>query len=380
MPAENRETAARRNGNETILMITNMAIRRFKAILLAATIGTSAWYAWSVVSRSRQGTTGQFEGTGVVEESDAGFVCAGSRIFAGGTVEGAQREIPLRFEVAGRLKEIHVRAGDVIEKGSILAELDAELWELKFAEAGTLLKLARAERDRLVRAANSPLRKEDLTIADAKVALAEGTVRRERLMLDKTLLRAPTDGVVLRVQAEPGEMVGPEDNRDLFTLVNRSSTKVRACVEELDAMNVAVGQRAVIIADGMPNRQFTGVVETCSPFVAPKVQRHLKPGEMVDVRVREVLIELADGGELLIGLPVEVFIEPGQIQAEGTKRPIRYVPLRPTPQSELPAAGQQVRRSPSRAGWVESGPAGNGQQPGVQRTSVGEWRESPSGE
>lgn len=364
-------------------MIAKMAIRQFKTILFAAAMGVSAWYSWSVVSRSRKPTTEQFEGVDLAEGSDVAPAFEPSRIFAGGTVEGAQREISLRFELAGRLKELHVRAGDAVEKGSILAELDAELWELKFAEAGTLLKLARAERDRLVRSGNSALRKEDLTIADAKVALAEGTVRRERLMLDKTVLRAPIDGVVLRVQAEPGEMVGPDDGRDLFTLVNRSSTRVRASVEELDAMRVAVGQNAVVVADGLPDRKFKGIVQSCSPFVAPKVQRHLKPGEMVDVRVREVLLELADGGELLIGLPVEVFIEPGP--GADAKSPLRHSPLRPTPAIESPvlnspAVGQQVRRSPGRAGSVEPASGAGDQQPDVPRTTVGEWRESPTRE
>jgi multidrug efflux pump subunit AcrA (membrane-fusion protein) len=353
-------------------------MRGFTSLFVVAAIGTVSWFAWSVVTRSSRLASDDFEGI-LTEGRDTESVAEPSRIFAGGTVEGAQREIPLRFEVAGRLKEIHVRAGDVVEKGSILAELDAELWELKFAEAGTLLKLARAERDRLGRAGNSAVRKEELTIADAKVALAEGTVRRERLMLDKTLLRAPTDGVVLRVQAEPGEMVGPEDNRDLFTLVNRSSTRVRACVEELDAMNVAVGQRTVVFADGKPDRQYAGIVFSCSPFVAPKVQRHLKPGEMVDVRVREVLIELADGSDLLIGLPVEVFIEIELAETEGAPSPTRHSPLRPTPQGEPALVGQQTRRSPGRMGPIESKSSSGGQQPTVQRASgVGQWRESPS--
>lgn len=349
-----------------------LSIRQFKLLLLAAAIGTSTWYVWSALSRSAKTKSDEYE---AIDESQ---VSEPSRIFAGGTIEGAQREIPLRFEVAGRLKELHARAGDFVEKGSVLAELDAELWELRLAEAGTLLKLARAERDRLVKAATSAVRKEDLTIADAKVALAEGTVRRERLMLDKTLLRAPTDGIVLRVQAEPGEMVGPEDNRDLFTLVNRSSTRVRACVEELDAMNVAVGQKTVVIADGRPDKEYAGVVHSCSPFVSPKVQRHLKPGEMVDVRVREVLIELAEGSDLLIGLPVEVFIERGQSEAGNLKGPGRHTPLRPTPPSESPQLGQRSPRPPARSDSIESEPAAGGQQPAVQRTSgVGEWRESP---
>lgn len=372
------------------------SLRRLKLFLFAAAIGTSGWYAWSSVPRSSSATTGDFEGLdGLLV--DTPLVSEPSKIFAGGTVEGAQREIALRFEVEGRLKDVHVSAGDFVEKGSVLAELDADLWELKFAEAGTLLKLARAERDRLVKG-NATVRREDLTIADAKVALAEGTVRRERLMLDKTLLRAPTDGIVLRVLAEPGELVGPGDNHELFTLVNRSSTRVRACVEELDAMNVAVGQTATVTADGKPDQQYAGIVQSCSPYVSPKIQRHLKPGEMVDVRVREVLIELADGGDLLIGLPVEVFIEPGPRESGSGKSPARQAPLRPTPQPGSPPTeprqlGHKPQRSSNRIEAVESEPAGSSMssgspssgpptgrpQPALQRTAgVGEWRESPA--
>ena len=350
------------------------SIRRIQLLSLIAAIGVGGWYAWSGLVRSSKSTTDE------IDETDRSRAAEPAKIFAGGTVEGANREIPLRFELSGRLKELHVREGDFVEKGSVLAELDAELWELKFAEAGTLLKLARAERDRLAKLVGTAVRKEDLTIADAKVALAEGTVRRERLMLDKTLMRTPSDGIVLRVLAERGELVGPGDNRELFTLVDRSSTRVRAWIEELDAMNVAVGQKAVVIADGKPDKHYAGVVHSCSPYVSPKWQRHLKPGEMVDVRVREVLIELTDGSDLLIGLPVEVFIEAGQPDGASGTSPSRHVPLRPTPRSASPQMGQKTFRPPGRPDSLnlESQAAS---QPVVQRSSsLGEWKESVSRE
>ena len=350
------------------------SIRRIQLLLLIAAVGVGCWYAWSALARSSNATTDE------IEETDLSRAAEQSKIFAGGTVEGASREIPLQFEVAGRLKELHVCAGDFVEKGSVLAELDAEQWELKFAEAGTLLKLARAERDRLAKLGGTAARKEDLTIADAKVALAEGTVRRERLMLDKTLLRAPTDGIVLRVLAEPGELVGPGDTRELFTLVDCSSTRVRAWVEELDAMNVAVGQQTVVIADGKPDKQYAGAVVSCSPHVAPKWQRHLKPGEMVDVRVREVLIELADGSDLLIGLPVEVFIDAGQPDGASGTSPSRHPPLRPTPRSASPQMGQKTFRPPGRPDLLGS-ESQAASQPVVQRApSIGEWKEPSSRE
>jgi hypothetical protein len=64
------------------------------------------------------------------------------------------------------------------------------------------------------------------------------------------------------------------------------------------------------MAAGQPHREYSGAVRTCSPSVRPKSHRHLKPIERLDVRVREVVIELDDARDLPIGLPVEVFIDP----------------------------------------------------------------------
>lgn len=301
---------------------------------------------------------------------------ANRRVFAGGTVEGAQRDIPLRFEIAGRLKHMHVREGDHVEKGDVLAALDAETWELKVAEAQARLELARSERDRLVNGASpesrevlksdvrtaevlvreaesqysrakqvslrnamssqeldeyrykhekavaslqairarwaeidAPVRRDDLAVAEAKVALAEATVRQERNTLEKSRLRAPECGTVVRVDVERGELIGPADDEPIITLVNRDCTRIRAYVEELDALGVAVGQKALVTADGKRGKAYEGTVKSCSPHVRPKSNRHHKPGELIDIRVREVVIELVAGDDLVVGLPVDVFIE-----------------------------------------------------------------------
>ena len=78
----------------------------------------------------------------------------------------------------------------------------------------------------------------------------------------------------------------------------------------MDALKVKPGQRAVVSMAGEPHQQYRGAVATCGRYLRPKLQRNLKPGERVDIQVREVVIDLDGAGDLLIGLPVEVFIEP----------------------------------------------------------------------
>jgi len=298
------------------------------------------------------------------------------QVFAAGTVEGTHRDVPLHFEIAGRLKHLYVNEGDHVDQGDVLATLDSETWELRLAEALARLELARSERDRLVNGASpesrevlksdvrtaevlvreaesrhtrakqvsqrnamssqeldehrykhekavadlqaararweeieAPARRDDLAVAEAKVALADALVRQERNALEKTRLRAPERGVVLNVATEAGELVGPADEAPLITLVNRDATRIRAYVEELDALGVAVGQKALVTADGKLGATYEGTVKSCSPHVRPKSNRHHKPGEFIDVRVREVVIELIAGDDLVVGLPVDVFIE-----------------------------------------------------------------------
>jgi multidrug resistance efflux pump len=299
------------------------------------------------------------------------------RIFSSGVVEGTQRDVILRFEVTGRVEIVHVREGDQVSKGDILAELDAESAQQRVAESEAKWKLAKAERERLVNGerketrevlkadvrtyevqvreaealhargkqlaqrnamsaqelddqkfkyekaiaqlnsaraklaeVDAPAREDDLSIADARIALAEANLRHERTMLDKSRIRAPADGIILHILVEPGELVGPDDERSLITMTNRDRTRVRAYIEELDALSISVGQRAQVAADGRPEKKYSGTVLSCSPFVRGKIHRHHKPGELIDVKVREVVIDLNDADELVIGLPVEVFIDP----------------------------------------------------------------------
>jgi multidrug resistance efflux pump len=155
-------------------------------------------------------------------------------------------------------------------------------------------------------------RKEEVKIALAKIAMEEAQVRYVETMLTKTQLRAPCDGIVLRRRGEPGELVGPESEEPLLIVADSNEPRVRAFVEELDAMHVGPDCRAYVLVDGMPNVRFPGQVVHCAPYMVPKTNFSNKPSERVDVKVREIVIRL-DRGEkvdrLVIGLPVECYIE-----------------------------------------------------------------------
>jgi HlyD family secretion protein len=146
------------------------------------------------------------------------------------------------------------------------------------------------------------------TEAALAVARAQWIIAQEAL--EKTRIRAPIAGTVLQVQAKIGEIASPSSPERLVVLADLSLLRVRAEVDERDIGKIAIGQRAVVRADAFPGREFEGRVSAIAPIVGLGRIGQRGPQKSNDVEVMEVLIDLADGGLLVIGLRVDVFFRP----------------------------------------------------------------------
>jgi multidrug resistance efflux pump len=156
--------------------------------------------------------------------------------------------------------------------------------------------------------AEAPARADEVKAADARVAAAKARLKQARAELAKTQLRAPCDGQVLQVYAEPGEMAGPATAQPVLLLADVSRRRVRAFVEELDAARVQVGKIVVVTADGLPGREFTGRVAVLLPRMGKRSPQTDTPGEYKDVYYREMLIDLDRADELPLNLRVQTRI------------------------------------------------------------------------
>jgi multidrug resistance efflux pump len=155
----------------------------------------------------------------------------------------------------------------------------------------------------------APPRQDEVAAAKGRVRAAEARLRIARAELAKTQLRAPTQGRVLRVYAEPGELAGPRSAQPILLFADLSQRRVRAFVEELDASRVQVGQSAVVTCDGMPGQEFRGTVCEVLPRMGKRSLKTDAAEEYKDVYFREVLVELVEGAELLLNLEVRVQIQ-----------------------------------------------------------------------
>lgn len=155
---------------------------------------------------------------------------------------------------------------------------------------------------------DSAAREEDRARAKAEVVLARARLDEARALLEKTVVRSPIDGVVLRRHARAGESVSTQFDSPIVTLADRSAVRVRMDVDETDVARLKLGQKAYVTADAFGTRRFPGTVVRVGQMLGKKNVRTDEPNERVDQKVLETLIELEDGRDLPIGLRVRAFL------------------------------------------------------------------------
>lgn len=163
----------------------------------------------------------------------------------------------------------------------------------------------------------APPRQDEVQLHQARVAAAQARLELAKVMLQRCQLRAPLRGQVLQINADPGELTGPEAPQPVLVLADTSRLRVRAFVEEYDAPRLAAGMTARITADGLPGQTFTGRIVSLSPQMTRKELWSDHPTERYDTKTREIWIELdhpsstaLQAAGLVVGLRVEVAIEP----------------------------------------------------------------------
>jgi HlyD family secretion protein len=150
-------------------------------------------------------------------------------------------------------------------------------------------------------------RSEDIAAAHALVGLAEADVALAEALLDKSFIRSPVTGSVLRRYRAAGEAVGNMPPTPIAVVGDLSRLRVRAEVDETDVGRVTSGQRVEVTADAYPDRKFGGTVYRVSERLGGKAVQTGRPAERVDTKVLQVLIDLDPGSMLPIGLRVDAY-------------------------------------------------------------------------
>lgn len=207
-------------------------------------------------------------------------------------MDSAQSELARRQRLA--------RDGDISREEAERAERQYQVAKAKYE--------AMSQRHSLV---DAGAREEDRARAEAEVALARANLAEARALLDKTFIRSPVTGVVLRKHLKAGELVLASPGAPgtpIITVADNSALRVRVDVDETDVGKLHVGQRAYVTAEAYGDRKFYGRVVRVGEVLGRKNVRTDEPTEKVDTKILETLVELEPGGDLKLGLRVDAFI------------------------------------------------------------------------
>ncbi len=159
-------------------------------------------------------------------------------INAVGTVR-YRRETPLGFTTAGKVATVRFEEGDFVKRGALLAALDTTTVGADVSVATAERNRARAEFDRMKSLyADGWITKARYEAAEAAVASADARVRQAGFASGTAQLYAPSSGVVLARNVQPGQVIaagtpalilGEGDDGFVFRVpvVDRDASKLR---------------------------------------------------------------------------------------------------------------------------------------------------------
>ena len=198
------------------------------------------------------------------------------------------------------------RRQSLFESGDI-SRSDWERTEREYQVAQARLRQA-TERHAFL---DAPARADERARAEAALALARAQVAEAEALLEKTIVRAPFDGTVLKRFRKAGETVSDKGDTPIVSFGDDSRLRVRVDVDETDVGRVRAGDRAWFTAQAYGSRKFWGTVVRVGRELGKKNVQTDEPSEKLDTKVLETLVQLDGRPPLPSGLRVDSFIQVG---------------------------------------------------------------------
>ena len=176
---------------------------------------------------------------------------------------------------------------------------------------------------------------------EALVRQREAQLAQARVDLDKTTIRAPVDGVVVKKSVEPGQTVAASLQAPELFIIARDlrEMQVETSIDEAEVGRIRVGQEATFNVDSFPGRTFRGkvsqmrksalvvqnVVTYTAIIAAANPDLRLFPGMTANVRIvvdtREDVLKIPNSALRFRPAGVGAFVQPGGSASDAAGAP-----------------------------------------------------------
>ncbi|MDC9819443.1 efflux RND transporter periplasmic adaptor subunit [Pectobacterium polonicum] len=198
-------------------------------------------------------------------------------------------------QVTGQVKKIHVSVGDIVEKNTLIAEIDATSQEndltasharLESLQAQLHAKIATSnldavnfqrQKEMLQKNFSSTLEFEraevTLKVSRAEIKSLEAQVQEARILVDTarinlgyTRIMSPISGTVVAILATEGQTLNANQTTpNLVKVANLSTMSIVAKISEADISKVEVRQKATFSTLGARNEIYTTSIKNIEP-------------------------------------------------------------------------------------------------------------------
>lgn len=229
--------------------------------------------------------------------------------WAAGVLEPFRRAAP-STRLSGNVIAIHVEAGDRVETGQLLVDMDSR--DLRDRERSARVGVGAAERGlteaernlgRMQRlyeenlVARIQMEEAEMAVdrAQAELAAAESRLKQAHVNLSYAEVRAPFDGIVVQRMVSEGDLAAP--GRPLLLIEDRRPLKLVARISDGTAERLAPGQ-TVQVRVRSRELELPGTVTAILPF-----GDRAMPGFRVEVRVDDAPATLQPGASASVQVP-----------------------------------------------------------------------------
>lgn len=171
----------------------------------------------------------------IVEPSSSGLT-----LRVPGEVKGL-RDAELSSALGGYIEEVSVKEGQEVKKGAVLARVDTNTHSTRLIRAQVEKQAAERELAR-AEGLSAAIPEAELDAAKDRLASAQAALGELQVAASRSVINAPFAGVVVRVDAEVGEVAGP--GVPLFRLVQLKPVRVSVALSDRDMALAQVGMKA----------------------------------------------------------------------------------------------------------------------------------------
>jgi len=198
-------------------------------------------------------------------------------------------------QVTGQLESLHVKIGDDVMKGQLLAEIDSSVmaakvdadraqlqnFQAQLAEKQSQAALAHIQAERqaklfaiggtskdLLDQAEATAKVDDAQVksVEAQINQADSSLKADSATLSYAKIYAPMTGTVTAIPAKEGQTLNANQTAPLIlTISDLTTMTVSTQVSEADVPKLRIGMEAYFTTLGNANRRFTGTLRQILP-------------------------------------------------------------------------------------------------------------------